>query len=262
MPVLRRPYERARRLARELLWEYGMDEVWKIDPFVILARNEIELTYAPLDGASGHIFRNGDRAVIRVSDQIVQLGRRRFTIAHEAGHFLLRHKISTSAILDANAPPPFSAHQEREANVFATEFLMPEAWVKPYCKGTSISLSVVRAIAEAFRVSNVAAAVRHVELSDAPCAAAYSEDGRVVWATSSKTFPARIPPQLKIGAGAIASDCYERAILESTARVVPAHAWFGTQTPSTVGAVTEHAEPVPEVGWGGMLSLISLPASA
>lgn len=261
MPVLRRPYERARRLARELLWEYGMDEVWKIDPFVILARNQIELTYAPLDGASGHIFRNGDRAIIRVSDQIVQLGRRRFTIAHEAGHFLLGHKISTSAIFDANAPP-FSAHQEREANVFATEFLMPEAWVQPYCKGTSISLSVVHAIAEAFRVSNVAAAVRHVELSDGPCAAAYSEHGRVVWATASKTFPARIPPQLKIGAGAIASDYCERSILESFARVVPAQAWFGTRTPSAVASLIEHAELVPEAGWGGVLSFLGLPASA
>ena len=89
MAVLRRPFERARRLAREVLCECGMDEPSKIDPFTIVGRQKIEVIYARLDGASARIFRHGDRAIIRVSDQIVQLGRLRFTIAHEVAHFLL-----------------------------------------------------------------------------------------------------------------------------------------------------------------------------
>ena len=235
-----------------------MDEPSKIDPFTIVGRQKIEVTYARLDGASARIFRHGNRAIIRVSDQIMQLGRLRFTIAHEVAHFLLGHKIPVEAALDANARSPFSVHQEREADVFATEFLMPAAWVAAYCKGTVTSLSVVRTIAQAFRVSNVAAAVRRVELADAPCAVAYSADGRVVWARGSKTFPHRIQPQRKIGAGSVASEYFERGTLDPLPREVAAVAWLGTDTDPSVDRLIEHAERVPEPGWGGVLSLLGL----
>jgi Zn-dependent peptidase ImmA (M78 family) len=260
MTVLRRPFERARRLAGEVLWECGMDEPSKIDPFTIVGRHKIEVTYARLDGASAQIFRHGDRAIIRVSDQIVQLGRLRFTIAHEVAHYLLGHKIPVEAVLDANARA-FSVHQEREADVFATEFLMPAAWVAAYCKGSVTSLSVVHAIAHAFRVSNVAAAVRLVELADSPCAVAYSQHGRVVWARGSRTFPHRIQSQRKIGPGSVASEYFEHGVLDSSARVVPGDAWFGSDTPSTFGSLIEHAELVPEPGWGGVLSVIGVSAT-
>ncbi len=258
MAVLRRPFERARRLARKVLWECGMDEPSKIDPFAIVGRQKIEVTYARLDGASARVFRHGDRAIIRVSDQIVQLGRLRFTIAHEVAHFLLGHKIPVEAMLDANAHAPFSVHQEREADVFATEFLMPAAWVAAYCEGAVTSLSVVHAIAQAFRVSNVAAAVRRVELADAPCAVAYSERGQVVWARGSGTFPRRIQSQRKIGSGSVASEYFERRVLDAQPRLVPAAAWFGADAPAITGALIEHAELVPEPGWGGVLSLIGV----
>jgi Zn-dependent peptidase ImmA (M78 family) len=256
MAVLRRPFERARRLAREVLWEYGMDEPSKIDPFVIVGRHKIEVTYARLDGASARIFRHGDRAIIRVSDQIVQLGRLRFTIAHEVAHFLLGHKIPVEAALDGNSRAPFSVHQEREADVFATEFLMPAAWVAAYCKGAVTSLSVVHAIARAFRVSNVAAAVRRVELADAACAVAYSEGGLVVWAKGNRAFSRRIQSQRKIGPGSVASDYFERGVLDPMPRVVPATAWFGPDAAANVDPLIEHAELVPEPGWGGVLSLL------
>jgi Zn-dependent peptidase ImmA (M78 family) len=255
MAVLRRPFERARRLAREVLWECGMDEPSKIDPFTIVGRQKIEVTYARLDGASAQIFRHGDLAIIRVSDQIVQLGRLRFTMAHEVAHFLLGHKIPVEAALDATARAPFSVHQEREADVFATEFLMPAAWVAAYCKSAVTSLSVVHSIAHAFRVSNVAAAVRRVELADGQCAVAYSEHGVVVWARGSGTFGRRIKSQRKIGPGSVASHYFERGVLDPEPRSVPTAAWFGTDT-GLPGELIEHAELVPEPGWGGVLSLI------
>lgn len=262
MAVLRRSFERARRLAREVLWKYGVDEPSKIDPFTIVGRLQIEVAYARLDGASARIFRHGDRAIIRVSDQIVQIGRLRFTIAHEVAHFLLGHQIPSEVFVDEGAPVPFSAHQEREADVFATEYLMPAAWVAPYCAVTPISLSAVHEIAQTFRASLVASAVRYVELASVPCAVAYSEHGHVVWAKRSRTFAGRIPAQVKIGAGSVASDFHERAVIDTTARLVPASAWFGGEAPLAVGAsLVEHAEVVPEPGWGGVLSLIGTPDS-
>lgn len=259
MAVLRRPFARARRLAREVLWECGVDEPSKIDPFVIVARRGIQVIYARIDGASARIFRHGERALIRVSDQIVQLGRLRFTIAHESGHFLLGHRIPSEGALDASVPAPFSVHQEREADVFASEFLMPEEWVVPMCTG-SPSLDAVHAIANTFRVSNVAAAVRYVEFASAPYAVVYSEHGNVVWAKRSATFPSRIPARgFKIGPEAVAVDYYERNTLDATQREVPSRAWLGSAATSGIAAsLVEHAELVPE--WGGVLSLLAIPS--
>jgi len=78
-----------------------------------------------------------------------------------------------------------------------------------------------------------------------------------MWAKRSRTFPGRIPAQLKIGSGAIAHDLHERTGVDGTARAVPANAWFGNHVPTSVGSsLVEHAEVVPEPGWGGVLSLL------
>lgn len=251
MAVLRRPYARARRLARELLWECGVDEPSKIDPLLIVGRRKITVIYGRLDGATAQILRRGERAIIRVSDQI---GRRRFTIAHELGHYLLGHRISSEMELGTTAP--FSDHQEREADVFAVEFLMPEAWVAPMCKvAPPPCFTAIHAIAKAFQMSIVASAMRFIELSAARCAVVYIKGGQGVWAKRSRTFPGRIPAQLRIGAGAIACGAHERTILEAAARAVPASAWFGNHVPVTIGSsLVEQAEVVPE--WGGVLSLL------
>jgi Zn-dependent peptidase ImmA (M78 family) len=255
MAVLRRPYARARKLAREVLWECGVDEPSKIDPFVIVGRRRILVIYGKLDGATAQILRHGERAIIRVSDQIVQIGRLRFTIAHEVAHYLLGHRIPSE--MELGMTSPFSEHQEREADVFATEFLMPEAWVLPLCAAPP-SFAAIQTIAQTFRMSNMASAVRFVELTSAPCAVVYSENGHVVWAKRSRTFPNRIPAQLKIGEGALAHDFHELRPLGEDVRDVPATAWFGSTVPSLVGtSLIEHVDKVPEPGWGGLLSLLA-----
>lgn len=253
MAVLRRPFARARRLAREALWECGIDEPAKIEPLAIVGRRRIVVIYGKLDGATAQILRHGERAIIRVSDEIVQVGRVRFTIAHEVGHYLLGHRIPSE--LDRDVALPFSAHQEREADVFATEFLMPGAWVAPLC-GRAADLAAVRTIAETFRTSIVASAVRLVEVSPASCAVAYSKEGRVVWAKGSRMFPGRIPEELRIGRGALAFDYKEGTALDAGPRVVPARAWFGVNGADADDTLVEHAVVVPEPGWGGVLSIL------
>ena len=187
MAVLRRPFARARRLAREVLWECGVDEPSKIDPFAIVGRHGIQVRYARIDGASARIFRHGDRAIIRVSDQIVQIGRLRFTIAHEVAHFLLGHQIPSEGDLDAGAAP-FSVHQEREADVFASEFLMPKEWVAPMCAAAP-SLSAVHAIAKRFvrRSSRLPFAMSSLPAFRAPSSTA----SRAAWCGRSAVRPSR-----------------------------------------------------------------------
>lgn len=238
-----------------MLWECGIDEPAKIDPLLIVARLGIVMVYGPLDGPTAHIFRHGDRAIMRVSDAIVHVGRRNFTIGHEVGHYVLDHQIATAREHEAARTP----YQEREADVFAAELLMPELMVTPYVDKAA-SFATVREIGETFRTSLVASARRYVELSTKPCALVYSKDGRAEWAKHSRSFPARIPQEIRIGRGTIASDAAANTnVISETERVVPTSAWFARgNAPKNCRSMVEHAATVSEPGWGGVLSLLSI----
>jgi Zn-dependent peptidase ImmA (M78 family) len=89
-------------------------------------------------------------------------GRRRFTIAHEIGHFLLHvpvfHKVYYDQLADIQEieePKPASKlsaprKRELEANAFARELLMPEALVNEQAHATGFNLP---GLAKRFEVS-------------------------------------------------------------------------------------------------------------
>jgi len=252
MAVVRRPYARARKLARQLLWECGVDELRKLDLMMVVGRLQIPVIYGPLDGPTAHLVRNGRHAIMRVSDSIVQVGRRHFTIGHELGHYVIGHGIANE---NDRTKTEHTPHQEREADTFAAELLMPEQYVTPYAS-LPASLVAARAIADVFQASIVAAAGRYVELTPTACALVYSEHGRVVWSRQSRSFVGRILPQIRIGPGTVASDYHANKGLDTTAREAPGSRWFGKMS-TCYTSLVEHAEVVPEPGWGGVLSLLT-----
>jgi hypothetical protein len=194
---------------------------------------------------------------MRVSDAIVQPGRRNFTIAHELGHYVLGHRIASG---DELAPTERTPYQEREADVFAAELLMPEDFVARHV-AMPATLATVRTIVDTFRTSIVAAARRYVEMTDASCALVFSKGGHIVWAKHSRSFPGRIPHQMRIGHGTIAADFHaaNTNLLDETERFVPTSAWFATGN-APAARLVEHAAIVPEPGWGGVLSLLAVQA--
>jgi len=88
--------------------------------------------------------------------------RKRFTIAHELGHFLLGHNIADEQdILDDDFDKPI--HKEKEANIFASQILMPANWVKnDVAKNGKIDL---KQLASKYEVSEQAITIRLLELN-------------------------------------------------------------------------------------------------
>lgn len=76
--------------------------------------------------------------------------RRRFTLAHEIGHFLLGHACSGSG---------FGLHNEKEANVFASELLMPASMIKVDYK----KIQNLTELCKIYRVSKEAMTIRIME---------------------------------------------------------------------------------------------------
>ncbi|HLK43500.1 MAG TPA: ImmA/IrrE family metallo-endopeptidase [Thermoleophilia bacterium] len=93
--------------------------------------------------------------------------RRRFSVAHEVGHFLLHAETGDEAVYCRTGdlrPDPDSPERlrEREANRFAAELLMPAALIE---QAVATHGSDPFVLAEQFRVSEVAMAFRLVNLA-------------------------------------------------------------------------------------------------
>ena len=76
----------------------------------------------------------GQKSYIFINGNIDNVGRRHFTIAHELGHYFLSHQLKDNFIYCSNTDIAEEGNQfdpiEREANYFASCFLMPEEKVK------------------------------------------------------------------------------------------------------------------------------------
>jgi Zn-dependent peptidase ImmA (M78 family) len=91
------------------------------------------------DGVSGVLVRDGSDTYICVRRRDPRI-RRRFTVAHEIGHFVLEHQFAASRHVHVDRErqvlqrgPAASTGLdplEVEANQFAAELLMPADWVR------------------------------------------------------------------------------------------------------------------------------------
>jgi hypothetical protein len=127
-----------------------------------------------------------NRGRIGVSKHIPVVGRKRYTAAHELGHYLLGHgsDVIRCKPHEIESWTPTLRQDERGANLFAAELLMPAVIVQPLI-ATTPDFRQVDAIAKLCGTSLTASAVRLVELSTYQVAVVWSEDGRVTWYRTS-----------------------------------------------------------------------------
>jgi len=91
-------------------------------------------------------------------------GRRRFSVAHELGHAVLRHAAGyylEYAVEDHWEPPNYSYFDEREANAFAAALLMDERWVR---EDFAAGMRDVKELADRYAVSSAAMGFRLTNL--------------------------------------------------------------------------------------------------
>ncbi len=87
--------------------------------------------------------------------------RRRFTVSHELGHFLLGHEgYKDEEFIDDRFDRPIPL--EREANLFASFLLMPKKWVEESIKKNGMEIP---RLAKEFQVSEQAMTIRLLELN-------------------------------------------------------------------------------------------------
>lgn len=124
----------AMRLQRDLGLDKDDDRRRRIDVFGCINRCGATLMFQPLDPLLGAFVREGTAAGILLSTRR-PLGQQRFTAAHELGHLRLGHDphaddegiLRRGPIAGGNDFPQ-TTRAEREADAFASYFLLP-AWL-------------------------------------------------------------------------------------------------------------------------------------
>lgn len=106
---------------------------------------------------SGAIVRTGDSFTIW-TNALHSYTRRRFTIAHEIGHFVLHRELIGDGVHDdALFRSELGGNLETEANRFAADLLMPKRAVY---QQVSAGCNTVNQLADKFRVSPSAMSIR------------------------------------------------------------------------------------------------------
>lgn len=121
----------------------------------------------------------------------------RFTLAHELGHYFIEsHR---EALENGCMKPhihryePFGKNEEwlieREADEFAASLLMPSTQFMKDFKGSILSGKLVQSVADKYKVSFSACALRYLKLNIIPVILVFAHKGKVLWQMRSDDFP-------------------------------------------------------------------------
>lgn len=183
----------ARAAAGTLLKEIGSPAP-PIDPIEIAGRLGIVVEGSPKLGAafSGCLLQQGSTFGILYSIAIPSDGFRRFTVAHELGHYRIeKHRTSLFASSQIHlSASDFSSDlgQEIEADHFAAELLMPEEVFRAEIRRHPIGREAIKNMAARFATSLTSTAIRYAQLTVDPVAVVVSEGDAVCYCFASPTL--------------------------------------------------------------------------
>jgi len=229
----------ARLKAEKLIKNYFITSPKELNLEEIANAENLIVEEETLNSHLGRITYGDGYGLIKISTAIESTGAKRFTLAHEMGHFYneklrmknLSNPLTDYKLMECSESDILSfksvRQKENEANEFAAELLMYKPWFSEYIKDREISMDLIKEIAEYFNVSLTAAAIRYSEIGKYPVSVISSKDGKVKWSAVSEYFPIRfIPKGYLIRKESIAYDYFNNNEVQSKYDMVPAHTWF------------------------------------
>ena len=153
--------------------------------------DDIRLVERKFDNFEGALVRTQDQRqwTILLNTVIPNRRRRRFTLAHELGHFMCHRDRRDKFEDNDSSLEDFIDPIENEANTFASWLLIPANLIRHEFTQGQWGISKLRDIGMRFECSLQASALRYVSLSSKPIAFVVSRDGMINWSCKSKAAP-------------------------------------------------------------------------
>jgi Zn-dependent peptidase ImmA (M78 family) len=220
------------------------------DLSLIAQRIGLRIREVDAEGFDGTLVRalDGPKGIIAVKRSIRENTRKRFTIAHEIGHYLLPgHRVLENVCESAMVESWHKglARPEIEANEFAVELLLPARLVRDSLRLTDPSLHAIRRVANEYETSLSATTCRFVGLTDLPCAAVWSERKRTKWCRPSQGLPFYFSTEGLPCEGSFAYRLFESKSAPDDLSEVRPESWLDRRDAERVARLFEHSISLP-----------------
>lgn len=200
-----------------------------IDPFQIAETIEIIVKEDDCEGYSGMLLVFNGHALISIKSTIRENTRKRFTVAHELGHYRIPEHLrgrTSFKCTDKDLDTYEKGSKEFEANEFAAELLMPEDIFKKKIKLKDLDYGLLEDLTSEFETSLTATARRFVELSR-DYALVCSENSCIKWFLKGEDFPFFLRAKgERLSEDSVAIDFFRGDELPGSCQTVPGEAWL------------------------------------
>lgn len=245
--------------ARSLMKRFGLGvpvNLYELASKVGLSIREVESK-----GFEGAIIRKWNRpnGIIAVRRDVREPGRKRFTIAHEIGHYILPGHGKRGRSCkgeDVEAWRDGAPRQEVEANKFASELLLPTDPVRRIVQAQLASIETAKYLCTEFQTSLTAALLKSVEVTEERCCVVRSTNNVIDWAKANETFQHYVRKGEKLSTDSLASQLMAGGEEREAAGMVPAAAWVDD---SRMGAGAEiHEDSIFQPHYQSVLTVLTI----
>src|SRR5258706_6686218 len=215
--------------ARSLLSHLKLKRIGDITSFTELLG--LSIREVDSDAFEGALVRVPQRlkGIVALKRGIREEGRKRFTVCHEVGHFILPGHGTTDCICLAAEVETWQKsmpEQELAANRFAAELLLPYKEIAPMVEKKSATIALAKSISNEFNSSLTAASLKCVEVTGEKCALVYSVNGIIKWFRNNDSFHYFIRTNRKVDEDSYAGQLFDNLEIEEPNGAVPAEAWL------------------------------------
>jgi len=219
----------------------------------------LRIREVPAKGFDGALIRSkaAQKGIVAVKASIFEKSRKRFTIAHEIGHFIIPHHRDLGNICEDRKIESFDSHlnqAEIEANEFAAELLLPSALLRKRFNLSEFSLPQISAVAADFGTSLTATTRSFLTLTDLPCAMVWSVTNSARWFVRSDSFRFFLPLAELPANGSFAARIFRGESAPAELAPVRADAWLDRQDAEHVTTLLEHSVSLPN--YSAVLTLL------
>jgi hypothetical protein len=215
--------------AKSLLKKFSIKDL-PVDPYGISKEMEIEVAEDDCEGYTGMLLVVDGQSLISVKSSIREYPKKRFTVAHEMGHFSIPEHITKERYFFQCTDKDLNnfdkkGGKEAEANEFAAELLMPEEMFKEKIKLKDLSYNLLQDLTAEFETSLTATGIRFLEMSG-DHALICSENSCIKWFIKGDNFPFYVRGDGTLNDESIAIEFFKGKTLPKSFETVPGFAWL------------------------------------
>ncbi|SDF43605.1 protein of unknown function [Mucilaginibacter pineti] len=198
-------------VAKKLVNQLGITDMAPIDIKELIIYHNGMVKESDLKNCDGRLVMKQGRSIVTIDSKIEFEQRKRYVLAHELGHILLHADKEASFTDDDTTLEGYKkGPQEKEANDFAAELLMPRELFEANCEKKKFSPELISELAQKFNTSLTSTVYRFVDLGNHPIATFYSKNKNVQYWKKSADLYYKIPDinKLNVPSDSVANEFY------------------------------------------------------